>query len=80
MRSGRGSQGQKCLQRPEANHPDQGKIKNKAGLWVSGTKMFAETRGSVPGAKKNEKIGQATGLRDRNVHRDPRLSTQAKEK
>ncbi len=42
--------------------------------------MFAETRGSVPRSKKNEEIGQATGLRDKNVRRDPRLSTQAKEK
>ena len=71
MRSGHGSQGQKCLQRPEANHPDQGKIKNKAGLWVSGTKMFTETRGSVLRPKKNEKIGQAAGLRERNRLPDP---------
>lgn len=43
-------------------------------------KMFAETRGSVLRPKKNEEIGQATGLRDRNVCRDPRLSTWGKEK
>ena len=71
MRSGRGSQGQKCLQRPEPNHPDQGKIKNEVRPWVLGTEMFTETRGSVPGAKKNEKIGQAAGLRERNRLPDP---------
>ena len=42
--------------------------------------MFAETRGLVLRPKKNEEIGQAMGLRDKNVCRDPRLSTQAKEK
>ena len=68
------------LQRTENQYSGQRKMKNKAGLWVSGTKMFTETRGSVLRPKKNEEIGQATGLRDRNVHRDPRLSAQAKEK
>ena len=43
-------------------------------------KMFAETRDSVLRPKRNEEIGQATGLKDKNVRRDPRLSTQAKEK
>ena len=34
-------------------------------------KMFAETRGSVLRPKKNEKIGQAAGLRERNRLPDP---------
>ena len=71
---------EKCLQRPELKHLVQGKIKNEVRPWVLGTEMFTETRGSVLRPKKNEKIGQATGLRDKNVRRDPRLSTQAKEK
>ena len=71
MRSGHGSQGQKCSQRPEAQYPGQRKMKNKAGLWVSGIKMFAETRGPVLRPKKNEKIGQAAGLRERNRLPDP---------
>ena len=33
--------------------------------------MFTETRGSVPGAKKNEKIGQAAGLRERKMLQRP---------
>ena len=54
MRSGRGSQGQKCSQRPETQYLGQRKMKNKAGLWVSGIKMFAETRGESPGPRKNK--------------------------
>ena len=62
---------EKCLQRPELKHLVQGKIKNEVRPWVSGIKMFAETRGSVLRPKKNEKIGQAAGLRERNRLPDP---------
>ena len=43
-------------------------------------KMFAETRGSVLRPKKNEEIGQATGLGEEKCCREQRISTQAKEK
>ena len=62
---------EKCLQRPELKHLVQGKIKNEVRPRVSGIKMFAETRGSVLRPKKNEKIGQAAGLRERNRLPDP---------
>ena len=43
-------------------------------------KMFAETRAEASGPRKNKECGPAMGLRDKNVCRDPRLSTQTKEK